>query len=107
MANYHTWAILNAEGKEHWGDIFPDGKVPIRSIIVMQAKLEGIAITQTVFMVDWQQLTTVQQLATLEKLSKLSGASKQEILQAILTVGLPLREKYTEACGTSRTALFM
>ncbi|MGD6810826.1 MAG: hypothetical protein ACQCN3_14105 [Candidatus Bathyarchaeia archaeon] len=101
-----SWAYLNSEGKQHWGDIFPDGKVPIQSIIEIPAKLKGIRPIQKVYMVDWQKLTTEQQLATLEKLTKLSGTPKAEIFQEIQTVGLPLREKYTDGCATSRMELF-
>jgi hypothetical protein len=97
---------LNSEGKQHWGDIFPDAKVPIQSIIDIPAKLKGIRPIQKVYMVDWQKLTTEQQLATLEKLTKLSGTPKAEIFQEIQTVGLPLREKYTDGCATSRMELF-
>jgi len=102
-----SWAYLNAEGKQHWGDIFPDGKVPIHSIIEIPAKLKGIRPMQKVYMVDWQKLSTEQQLATLEKLTKLCGTPKAEILQEILKVGLPLREKYTDGCATSRMELFL
>ncbi|MCW3984259.1 MAG: hypothetical protein NWE96_09745 [Candidatus Bathyarchaeota archaeon] len=102
-----SWAYLNAEGKRHWGDIFPDGKVPIQSIIEIPAKLKGIKPTQKVYMVDWQKLSTEQQLATLQKLTELSGTPKAEILQEIQTVGLPLREKYTDAVATNRMELFL
>lgn len=101
-----SWAYLNAEGKQHWGDIFPDGKVPIHSIITIPAKLKGIRPTQNVYMVDWKKLTTEQQLAIREKLRKLSGASKEDILKDILEFGLPLREKYTDCSGKSRVELF-
>ena len=101
-----SWAYLNAEGKKHWGDIFPDGKVPIHSIVTIPAKLKGIRPTQTVYMVDWQKLTTEKQLAILEKLSKLSGSPTEEIVKDILEVGLPLREKYTDCSATSQVELF-
>ena len=87
-----SWANLNAEGKQHGGDIFPNGKVPIHSILAIPAKLKGIRPTQTVYIVDWQKLTTEQQLAILEKLSKLSCAPKEEILRDSLEAGFPLRE---------------
>ena len=107
MRKYRTWAYLNAEGKAVWEDVFPDGEVPIQSIIAQPATLEGIDRTERVFLVDWKELTTQQQDAILEKLSKRSGASKNIILKDVLKVGLPLREKYTEGCGTSRLELFI
>jgi hypothetical protein len=102
-----TWASLNAEGKAIWGDVFPDGEVPIQSIIVQPATLEGIAKTERVFLVDWKELTAQQQDAVLEKLGKRSGAAKDVILKDVLKIGLPLREKYTDGCGTTRMGLFL
>jgi hypothetical protein len=106
LRKFPTWAYLNTEGKQVWGNVFPDGKVPIQSIISVPATLEGIDAVQKIYLVDWKQLTAQQQEAVLDKLRKKSGASKPEILTDILKVGLPLRERYTEGCGTSRLELF-
>ena len=107
MRKYKTWANLNAEGKAVWGDVFPDGEVPVQSIIAQSASLEGIDKTERVFLVDWKELNSQQQEAVLEKLSKRSGASKNVILKDVLKIGLPLREKYTDSCGTTRLGLFV
>ena len=107
MRKYKTWASLNAEGKAVWGDVFPDGEVPVQSIIAQSATLEGVEMTERVFLVDWNELTGKQQDAILEKLSKRSGAAKDVILKDVLRIGLPLREKYTDSCGTTRLGLFL
>lgn len=107
MRKYKTWANLNAEGKKAWGDIFPDGIIPIQSIIPREATLEGVDNPGRVFIVDWKELTAQQQEQILGKLCKLSGATKETILKDILKIGLPLREKYTDSCGTSRMELFL
>jgi hypothetical protein len=106
LRKYRTWAYLNGEGKQTWGDIFSDGEVPIQSIIAQPASLEGIDRAERVFLVDWKELTKQQQDAILDKISKRSGAGKDAILKDVLRIGLPLREKYTEGCGTSRLELF-
>jgi hypothetical protein len=107
LRKYNTWANLNAEGKKTWGDIFPDGIIPIQSIIPLQATIEGVDKPGRVFLVDWKELTTQQQGQLLNKICKLSGAPKEVILRDILKIGLPLREKYTDSCGTSRMELFV
>ncbi len=107
MRKYRTWAYLNDEGKAVWGDVFPDGEVPVQSIIAQSATLEGVDKAERVFLVDWKELTAQQQDAVLEKLSKRSGARKDVILRDVLKIGLPLREKYTEGCGTTRLGLFI
>jgi glycerol-3-phosphate responsive antiterminator len=107
LRKYQTWAYLNAEGKKLWVDVFPDGEVPIQSIIVKTATLEGVDGIERVFLVDWKELSAEQQNTVLEKISILSGTSKNIILKHVLKAGLPLREKYTEGCGTSRMGLFI
>lgn len=106
MRKYKTWAYLNAEGKVFFGDVFPDGEVPVQRIISQQATLAGVEGTEKVFLVDWKELTVQQQDALLSIISKRSGASKDVILKEILKVGLPLRERYTEGAGTSQLGLF-
>lgn len=103
---YETWAYLNDEGKRIWGDIFQSGEVPVRSIIMQRADLEG-AGEEMVFIVDWTESTLEQQDAILERLSKKSGAIKEVILQDIKRIGLPLRQKYTKGAGTTRLGLFL
>ncbi|MDH5462496.1 MAG: hypothetical protein OEX09_09795 [Candidatus Bathyarchaeota archaeon] len=103
---YETWAYLNDKGKRIWGDIFPSGEVPVRSIITQGAKLEGVG-EERVFILEWSELTPQQQEAILERLSKKSGASKDFIIKDILKIGLPLRQKYTNGAGTTRLGLFL
>ncbi len=107
MANYRTWARLNLDGKREWGDVFSDGKVPIQSIVSQRAKLEGVKDIESVFTVDWKELVDWQQQAVLEKLSQQSGATKEAIQKEILRVGLPLRRKYIQSCGTNHVEFFL
>jgi hypothetical protein len=76
LRKYQTWAYLNAEGKKLWSDVFPDGEVPIQSMIAQTATLEGVDGIERVFLVNWKELSTEQQKTVLEKISRLSGASK-------------------------------
>ncbi len=107
MRRYQTWVYLNGEGKQAWGDIFPDGAVPVQSMLPQTATLEGIEATERVFLVAWKDLTAQQQDAILEKLSKRHSASKDAILKDITKKGLPLREKYTDGSGTTRLEFFV
>jgi hypothetical protein len=107
LRKYRTWACLNPEGNALFGDIFPNGEVPIQSIMPQHARLEGFDGIDKVFLVDWKELSAEQQNAILEKISSKSGASKEAILKDILKVGLPLREKLTEGGGTIRLELFL
>lgn len=103
---YETWAYLNDEGKKIWGDIFPNGEVPVRSLLTQQARLEG-AGTERVFLVAWDKLTIQQKNAIVERLSKNGGEPVEFIWKVISQVGLPLREKLTDGAGTTRAGLFI
>ncbi len=61
MRKYRTWASSMRKGKVLWGDIFPDGEVPIQSIITQSVTLEGIDKTERVFLVDWMELSSQKQ----------------------------------------------
>ena len=107
LTDYRTWARLNLKGNREWGDVFPDGKVPVQIIATQRAKLDGVKDVESVFTVDWKELTEWQQNAILEKLSQQSGKTKEAILKDILKVGLPLRRKYVQSVGTNRMELFL
>ena len=104
MNKYATWARLNLEGKRAWGIIFPNGVVPVQSSATQHVRLEGIKGVESVFTVDWKELTQEQQQAILENLSERTGSTKEAILKEILKMGL--RRRYTSGCGTSRMELF-
>jgi hypothetical protein len=103
------WVWLNDEGKRVWGDVFPDGKVPVCSYFqeanLMRGGVTPIA-TRIVF-VNWSALSSEQKLAVLTKISKTTGSSKVEILKDILKIGLPLRESYTTAFVAAKLRFFI
>ena len=106
MVDYRTWARLNFEGKKEWGDVFQDGKVPVKSIATQQTKLGGNKDPESVFTVDWKELTQWQQETILDKLSQENGVAKETILKDILKAGLPLRRNLIVSCGTNQVELY-
>ncbi len=70
MRKYRTWAYLNAEGKAAWGDVFPEGEVPIQSILVQSAALDGIKGAERFFLVDWKELTAQRKMFSLRSLAR-------------------------------------
>jgi hypothetical protein len=69
LTTYRAWAQLNFEAREEWCAIFPDGKVPVKTIALQKIRFEGDKDPESVFSIDWQKLTVCQQEALLEKLS--------------------------------------
>ena len=89
------WACLNDEGKKVWGDIFPDGKIPVTSIFFQETKLGPGCKRERVVLVAWNLLSKEKKDAILTKISERSGTPKDQILNDILRIGLPLRESLT------------
>ena len=99
MANYRSWARLNLEGKREWGEIFPDSKVPVQTIVNQKPVLESAKGVESVFTVNWKELNPFQQQAIIEKLSNQTGATKEKTLADILRAGMPFRRTYIRCCG--------
>ena len=89
------WACLNAEGKKVWGEIFPDSKIPVTSMSFQETKLGPECKRERVVLVAWTLLSKEKKDAILTKISQSSGAPKDQILNDILRIGLPLRESLT------------
>ena len=72
MTNYRTWARLNLKGKETWGGVFSDGIVPIKTIAAQKVAFNIFSDPESVFSMDWKQLTEEHQRAIIEKASQKS-----------------------------------
>jgi hypothetical protein len=100
------WVYLSDEGKKIWGDVFSDGKVPVRSFDFQEADLEGVG-SERVILVNWATLSPEQKDAVLTKISEKSGAPKATILKDILRIGLPLRKRYTTGYVAAEQRFFI
>lgn len=101
------WVCLNDEGKKVWGDIFPEGTVPVRSMVFERASLEGERDSEEVVLVSWSALATKQQNSILQLLSAKFGVCDEVIRREILKVGLPLRKSYTTGVISAELRYFI
>jgi predicted Fe-S protein YdhL (DUF1289 family) len=101
------WVCLNDERKKVWGEIFPDGKVPVCSLTFQEATLEGPTRSESVILVNWVALSPEQKNAVLARISERTGASKDAILKDILRIGLPLRKRYTTGAVAAELRWFI
>jgi hypothetical protein len=88
LAEFHVF--LNDEGNKIWGDVFPDGMVPVLSPISQWAQLEP-GKSEKVYMIAWDQLSGVQRAQILNQLAKRFDASVVAVENQILSDGMPLR----------------
>lgn len=108
MAKFHHWVHLSEEGKKLYGEVFPDGIVPVKVMLPQGATLEGQSKVQTVYKVDWEQLSDTQKDSLLELLSEKFGAPKKAIKAQFDKDGfIPLRDKYVSGVGTDQIGLFI
>lgn len=104
---FKHWAYLNDEGMKDWGCVFPDGKVPVLSMIPSQAKLQGLPGTDEVYMVYLDELTLEQFEKIVDIWEKKSGEKKEIISREIKKIGLPLRVSQTRGAGTDHSGFFI
>jgi hypothetical protein len=99
------WVRLNDEGLRVWGDVFPDGKVPVASMAFQEAQLGPKS--ESVILVAWTALSELQKVGVLTKISARSGAPKETVLKDILRIGLPLRQSYTTGTVAEELRFFI
>jgi hypothetical protein len=86
LTNYRAWAQLNLQAEEEWYEIFPDGKVPIKTIADQNVRFESFKDPESVFCVDLGELESWQQEALLEKLGY-EGLVKEDLLSVGFSLG--------------------
>lgn len=92
---YPIAACLNVEGMKLFGDVFPDGLIPIFNPISGETEIEGIGRKQ-VHIVNIPLLRSVDEQAyqkMLDKLSKKFNVPREDMDKEFMTRGLPLRHE--------------
>lgn len=93
--------VLNNEGRQIWGDIFPKGRVPVLSFTFSNTNLGKVIF------VNWRLLSAGQRDAVVEKIAKLSNQPAKVVLEDIELKGLPLRESVTTGAVVAETRFFI
>jgi len=106
---YKDWCYLNDEGKELFGDIFPDGIVPILSMLPIIFEHQKLDKPNKAYLLRGKKLTNEQIIMLVNKLSKKFNdeINKQEIKEEILSNRVPIREALTSGSGTRRIYMYM
>jgi hypothetical protein len=86
---YRAWAQLTFTAMDAWSEVFPDGKVPIKTVAGQRVGFEWFKDPESVFCVDWDALASWQQDAFLERL-ECKGSSREELEEKLRVVGFPI-----------------
>lgn len=111
---FRYWTHLNDEGKQIFGDIFPDGIVPIKEVLMpSKANLsdqEGNIIHKNidVYRIDWGELIEEQRKACVHIIAKNNNVDDAIVYADVSKQGfIPLRAKFTSGAGTNNIGLFL
>ena len=105
---FKHWAYLNEEGKKFFGEVYPDGIVPVLSMIPMYGPLGSPdSPSQQYFMVYLDELTEEQMEKTLDILTERFMAPREEMRKEFREHGLPLRKSLTNGSGTNHPGFFL
>jgi len=102
---FRHWAFLNSEGKKVFGDVFPDGLVPVVSMIPGVAVIGGVE--ERIYLVFHEEMSEDQVQLWVKLLASKFGAPEADVMAQMLRVRIPLREKYTDGAGTDGLPLFV
>lgn len=109
-----TWVNLSDEGKKELGHIFPEGKIPSKSILSEKATLEGQQGTKTVYRIDISELTNEQFEKCIDFIMSknrergIKNVPKSQIKRELKELGfIPLQSKYVCGGGTTNVAMFL
>jgi len=101
-----SWAYLNEEGKKLWGDIFPDGRIPVVSMVGQLAVLGDREEPEPIYMIRTSDLTPDQFGKILDKVSKNFSANREEVKTNFEKENIPLRQSLTSGAGTDNPGIF-
>jgi hypothetical protein len=99
LIEVQRWARLSLSGKETWGAIFPNGKIPIESISTQKIVFETFADPKSVMEIDCTQLSEIQRETILQQLNQHGKTSFGAALGDLLKFGLPIPRNHIDCCG--------
>jgi hypothetical protein len=90
-----SWATLNEEGKKLYGEIWPNGEVPIVSIVGIQMQTGPNEPVEDAYLIRKEEMSPEQIEKLLAMLSEKFKTPKEDINKEWETNGLPIRAKFT------------
>ena len=102
---FRFWVYLNAESMKLFGDVFPDGVVPVVSMIPGTAFFGGQE--EKMYLVFHEEMSEDQISRLVSLLAAKFGAPEADVKAQMLRDRIPLREMFTDGAGTDGLPLFV
>ena len=97
--------FLNAEGKKLFGDVFPDGLVPVVSMIPGTAFFGGQE--ENMYLLFHEEMSEDQIQKLVQLLATKFGATEVDVKAQMIKDRIPLRARYTNGAATNALPLFV
>ena len=104
---FRHWARLNEKGKKLYGKIFPDGQVPVLSMVPQMAKLGESETPERVYIIYVPELLEEQFNAIVDLIVEKFKAPRSAVEAEFRKNGIPLRERFVSGAGTNHPGLFI
>lgn len=104
------WAYLNEEGISRFGEIFPNNKIPIISILPISFVHPNLEGPQLAYLVNGKELPEDQIQKLILRLAEVFNETPDQypdLRQEITNNLLPLRTILTSGVGTSRPQMYV
>ena len=102
---FRHWTYLNAAGKKLYGDIFPEGMVPVLSMIPGTAVIGDQE--EKIYLVCHEELSEVQTEKLVKLLAETFKAAEADVKNELLKNRIPLRAKYTDGAASNALPMFI
>ena len=103
-----SYGYLNAQGKMLYGDAFPNGKIPLKSILYETTLLGKKPFRDEVYHIDIRQLTEKQIDAIIMIVARSTNTPTLRIRESFFELGfIPIRASMVETVGTDDLHLFV
>ncbi len=105
---YKDWCYLNDKGKELFGDIFPDGIVPILSMIPITFEHPELDKPNQAYLLKGRELTEEQTKKLVNTLAEKFNTMDNDSIEYEISVDqIPIRITLTSGSGTRRPNMYM
>jgi len=103
-----TYGYLNDHGKMLYGNAFPDGKIPLTSILLESARLGNKPVREEIYRIDIKQMTEEQIDSVVKIVARSTNARTILVRASFVDLGfIPIRASLVATVSTDDLHLFV
>jgi len=103
-----SYGYLNEQGKMLYGDAFPDGRIPLTSILLESARLGNKPVREEIYRIDLQQMTEEQIDLVIKVVARSTNARTIVVRESFVSLGfIPIRASMVGSVSSTDLHLFV